>query len=100
MHRMAFINPRFVRKSKVLLVLGTLHKNASENSGDSMNFLTFRFPGFRTKIPDIFSTVTPMVTQSKLQKIFVRSSQAFGWFCAKLVNSILWGTVTTQHYLR
>ena len=32
-HKMAFINPRFVRKSKVLLVLGTLHKNAPGRGG-------------------------------------------------------------------
>ena len=61
-----------------------------------MNCLASRFPGFLTKIPGIFSTVT----QRKLQKIFVRSSQALGWFCAKLVSSILLlGTVTTQHHM-
>ena len=67
----------------------------SGNSQDLMNFLASRFPGVLTKIPGIFSTVT----QSKSQKIFVRSSQALGWFCAKLANSILLGTVTTQHHL-
>ena len=55
----------------------------SGNFRDLINFLASRFPGFLTKFPGIFSTVT----QSKLQKIFVRSSQALDWFCAKLVNS-------------
>ena len=67
----------------------------SGNSRDLMNFLASRFPVFLTKIPGIFSTVT----KSKLQKIFVQSSQALGWFYAKLVSSILLGTVTTQQHL-
>ena len=79
-----------------MCVLGFENRDpGSGNSRDSMNFLASRFPGFLTKIPGIFSTIT----QSKLQKIFIWSSQALGWFCAKLVCTILLGTVTTQHHL-
>ena len=85
-----------IKKHIYTLTVGFENRDAgSGNFRDLMNFLASCFPGFLTKIPSIFSTVT----QSKLQKIFVRSSQALGWFCAKLGNSILLGTVTTLHHL-
>ena len=72
-------------------IMGRIWKPESR---DLMNFLASRFPCFLTKISGMFSTVT----QIQLQKIFVRSSQALGWFCAKLVNSMLLGNMTTQHH--
>ena len=51
----------------------------SRISRDVMHFLASCFPGFLTKFLGIFSAVT----QSKMQKIFVRSTQALDWFLCK-----------------